>query len=177
MKKNDELLVPIERIENRILLMRGQKVLLDRDLAFLYGVETRRLVEQVKRNSKRFPEDFMFQMNVDEFEKWRSQIAMSKSDIMGLRIPPYAFSEQGVAMLSSVLNSERAIIVNIAIMRAFVQMRTMLDTNEKLAAKLKELEDRMDMNDQNVVAIMHALRDHLRQPPPPSKKRIGFDSN
>ncbi|MCX6986174.1 MAG: ORF6N domain-containing protein [Lentisphaerae bacterium] len=139
MNKNNELLVPIERIHNRILLMRGQKVLLDRDLASLYGVETRRLVEQVKRNSKRFPEDFMFQMSMDEFEKWRSQIAMSKSDIMGLRRPPYAFSEQGVAMLSSVLNSERAILVNIAIMRAFVQMRTILETNAKFAAKMKEL--------------------------------------
>ena len=177
MNKNNELLVPIERIHNRIFLMRGQKVLLDRDLASLYGVETRRLVEQVKRNSKRFPEDFMFQMSMDEFEKWRSQIAMSKSDIMGLRRPPYAFSEQGVAMLSSVLNSERAILVNIAIMRAFVQMRTILETNAKFATKLKELEDRMDMSDQNVVAIMHALRDHLRQPSPPAKKRIGFDSN
>lgn len=103
MNKTNELLIPIERIENRILLMRGQKVLLDRDLAFLYGVETRRLVEQVKRNIKRFPEDFMFQMSMEEFEKWRSQIAMSKSDTMGLRRPPYAFSEQGVAMRSGII--------------------------------------------------------------------------
>jgi ORF6N domain-containing protein len=101
-------LIPLERIESKILLIRGQKVLLDRDLADLYEVETRRLVEQVKRNLSRFPSDFMFQLTKKEFENWRSQIAMSNSDRIGLRRPPYAFTEHGIAMLSSVLKSKRA---------------------------------------------------------------------
>ena len=130
MVKRTNLLIPVERIERAILLIRGEKVLLDRDLAELYGVETRVLVQAVKRNLRRFPADFMFQLSKDEFENWRSQFVMSNpGSKMGLRRRPYAFTEQGVAMLSSVLNSDRAIEVNIAIMRAFVRLRDMLATH------------------------------------------------
>jgi len=130
-------LIPVERIEKAILLLRGQKVMLDRDLAELYGVPTKRLNEQVRRNRTRFPEDFMFQLSREEFEDWRSQVATSNPAAkMGLRRRPYAFTEQGVAMLSSVLNSDRAIEVNIAIMRAFVKLREILATHKDLARKL-----------------------------------------
>jgi hypothetical protein len=173
MRKTNSSL-PVERIENRILIVRGQKVLLDRDLAALYGVETRRLVEQVKRNILRFPSDFMFQMNKNEFEKWRSQIAMSKSDIMGLRRPPYLFTEQGIAMLSGVLHSERAILVNIQIMRAFVRMRRLIEDNAEVARKLNELEKRMDNHDQNTVVIMATIKKLISAPQPMKKTRIGF---
>lgn len=170
-------LIPIERIENKILLIRGQKVILDRDLAMLYQVETRRLIEQVKRNMKRFPPDFMFQLDKKEFENWRSQIAMSKSDKMGLRRPPYAFTEHGIAMLSSVLNSERAIQVNIAIVRAFIKMREMLLSNAKLAARLNEIEERIDSQEWNAIVLMDKLRaidKKLENKSETKRKRIGF---
>ena len=129
-----ESLIPAERIERAILLLRGQKVMLDCDLALLYGVSTKRLNEQVRRNRARFPRDFMFQLNKEEFEDWRSQIATSNpSAKMGLRRRPHAFTDQGVAMLSSVLNSDRAVRVNIDIMRAFIRLRQLLATNEELA--------------------------------------------
>ena len=150
-------LIPIERIESKILLIRGKKVLLDRDLAELYGVETRRLIEQVKRNITRFPSDFMFQLTKEEFGNWRSQIAMSNSDRIGLRRPPYAFTEHGIAMLSSVLKSERAVQMNIAIVRAFIKMREMLLTNDKMARQLKELEERMDTQEMNTIIILDKL--------------------
>src|SRR4030067_1437203 len=123
-------LIPVEVIEQRILLIRGQRVMLDADLAGLYGTTTKSLNEQVKRNRGRFPEDFMFQLTASEAEILRSQIATSKKGGGGRRYRPYAFKEQGVAMLSSVLNSERAIQVNIAIMRAFVLMRKKLGSHE-----------------------------------------------
>ena len=123
MKKGS--LLPDEIIINKIILLRDQKVLVDRDLAELYGVDTRTLNQAVKRNLKRFPEDFMFQMTKEEFEIWRSQIVISNSDRMGLRRPPHVFTEQGVAMLSSVLNSDRAILVNIQIMRVFTKLRAL----------------------------------------------------
>ena len=110
--------VPVERITSKIYLVRGQKVMLDRDLAELYGVEAKVMKQAVRRNKKRFPEDFMFELSGEEFKNWRSHLVTSKSDRMGLRYRPMAFTEQGVAMLSSVLNSERAIQVNIQIMRA-----------------------------------------------------------
>src|ERR1700730_12175196 len=132
-------LVPAERIEKSILLIRGQKVMLDRDLAKLYGVTTGRLNEQVRRNIRRFPPDFMFQLSKDEVDHWKSQIARSNPGTkMGLRTTSYAFSEHGVAMLSSVLRSDRAIQVNIAIMRAFVRLRTILASHKDLARKLEE---------------------------------------
>ena len=127
-------LIPAERIERSILIIRGEKVLLDRDLADLYQVETRVLIQAVKRNIGRFPADFMFQLSAKELERWRSQFVMSNPAAkMGLRRRPYAFTEQGVAMLSSVLHSERAVEVNIEIMRTFVRLRQMLASHEDLA--------------------------------------------
>lgn len=125
------LTLSIRLIERRIYLIRGLKVMIDEDLSELYGVPTKRLNEQVRRNRKRFPEDFMFQLTREEAEALRSQIATSKTGRGGRRSLPYVFTEQGVAMLSSILNSERAIEVNIAIMRAFVKLRQMLETNEE----------------------------------------------
>jgi hypothetical protein len=169
-------LVPAERIEKAILVIRGQKVLLDRDLAALYGVPTGRLNEQVRRNWKRFPEDFMFQLSTEELENWRSQFAISNSAAkMGLRRRPYAFTEQGVAMLSSVLNSERAIEVNIAIMRAFVRLRELIVTHKDLARKLDELERKVGQHDEKFQVVFEAIR-RLMAPPRKSRmKRItGF---
>ncbi len=137
MSKNEQL-IPIERISSKIYLIRSEKVLLDVDLAKLYGVQTKHLIQAVKRNIGRFPEDFMFQLSKEEFINMRSQIVTSSWG--GRRYSPFAFTEQGVAMLSSVLNSKRAINVNIAIMRAFVKMRKILESNESLAKKLKQLE-------------------------------------
>lgn len=171
-----ELLVPSERIENAILLVRGQKVLLDVDLAKLYGVSTKRLNEQVSRNLTRFPPDFMFQLTKVEFENWRSQIATSNPAArMGLRRRPRAFTEQGVAMLSSVLNSERAVEVNIAIMRAFVRLREVLATHKELARKLEELEQKLGGHDDKFRLVFEAIR-QLMLPPPRSEpqRRIGF---
>ena len=166
-------LIPIERIENKILLIRGRKVLLAYDLAELYNVPTKRLNEQVKRNIKRFPEDFMFQLTNKEFADLKSQFATSSWG--GRRIPPYVFTEQGVAMLSTVLNSETAIQVNIAVMRAFVRMREMIEDNKMLAAKLDELEKRLDQHDENTIVIMSTLRKLINSPQENKKQRkIGF---
>lgn len=140
----NEAIIPVERIERAIYLIRGQKVMLDRDLAVLYGVETRVLKQAVRRNVDRFPSDFMFVLSDEELSDWRSQFVTSNSDRMGLRHAPMAFTEQGVAMLSTVLNSKRAIDVNIAIMRTFVKLRQMLDSHAKLAQKLAELEAKYD---------------------------------
>jgi hypothetical protein len=173
---------PLESIERRILLIRGQKVMLDSDLAQLYGVPTFRLNEQVKRNIKRFPPDFMFQLTKREFENLGfhfgtsnlvSQIAISSSRWGGRRHPPYAFTEQGVAMLSSVLNSERAVQVNIAIMRVFVELRKMLAVHKELAQKLAELEGEVEGHDQQIRSIFDAIQ-QLMAPPEPSRRRIGF---
>ncbi len=139
----DPSLVPLERIERAILTLRGQKVMLDADLAAMYGVETKVLVRAVKRNKDRFPPDFMVQLSPDEFENLRFHSGAS-SFWGGRRYLPYAFTEQGVAMLSSVLNSERAIQVNIEIMRAFVQLRRFIATNRDLARRLNRLEKKCD---------------------------------
>ncbi len=129
-----------EKVINKIYLIRGKKVMLDRNLAELYDVETRIMNQAVKRNIKRFPEDFMFQLTSSELENWKSQIVMSRSEKIGLRRLPFAFTEQGVAMLSSVLNSERAISVNIQIIRVFAKMREMLETQNELLQKLEQLQ-------------------------------------
>jgi hypothetical protein len=145
MKSNS--IVPIDLIESRIYIVREQKIIFDSDLATLYGVETRALVQAVKRNSERFPEDFMFQLSKEELKNWRSQIVISNlSAKMGLRRSPYAFTEQGVAMLSSVLRSPRAVQVNIEIMRAFIRMRHILDSNKELAKAVIELRSFMLKN-------------------------------
>ena len=166
-------LVLTEVIGQKIYLIRGYKVMIDKDLASLYEVPTGRLNEQVKRNRGRFPKDFMFQLTKKEYDNWKSQIAISNSEKMGLRRRPYAFTEHGVAMLSSVLNSERAVQVNIAIMRAFVKLRNILSTHKELAHKLKELEQKTEKHDTEIQAIFEAIR-QLMKPPAQPRRRIGF---
>ena len=172
MPKGNEALVPVEFIAQSILLLRGQKVLLDADLAELYGVETKVLLQAVKRNRERFPEDFMFQLTADEFGILRSQFVTSRWG--GRRYAPYVFTEQGVAMLSSVLKSPRAIAVNIEVMRAFVRLREMLSSNKDLAAKLNELEHKLESHDQAIVGILNAIRELMKPPQPAKKQPIGF---
>lgn len=172
MPKGNEALVPVESIAHSILLLRGQKVLLDADLAELYGVETKVLLQAVKRNRERFPEDFMFQLTADEFGNLRSQFVISSWG--GRRYAPYVFTEQGVAMLSSVLKSQRAIAVNIEVMRAFVRLREMLSSNKELAAKLNELEHKLESHDQAIAGILNAIRELMKPPQPAKKQPIGF---
>jgi hypothetical protein len=167
-------LVPEEVIERKIVMIRGHKVMMDRDLAKLYGVKTKRLNEQVRRNLSRFPEDFMFQLTKEKFENWKSQFATSNQDKMGLRRRPYAFTEQGVAMLSSVLNSERAVQVNIAIMRAFVKLRQILSMNKELAYKLAGLERKIERYDEDIQAIFEAIHKLMAPPAVKPKQQIGF---
>ncbi|OGC05256.1 DNA-binding protein [candidate division WOR-1 bacterium RIFOXYA12_FULL_43_27] len=152
-------LIPIERVENKIYLIRGQKVMLDRDLAELYEVETKVLKQAVKRNIERFPEDFMFELNKEEFTNWRSQFVTSNSDKMGLRRRPSAFTEQGVAMLSGMLNSRRAILVNIAIMRAFVRLNRILSSHIEVSKKLKELENKTLKNEKDIQVVVKVIRE------------------
>ncbi len=170
-----QLPIPVERIEKSIFLIRGLKVILDRDLAELYGVRTKALKQAVRRNAKRFPQDFMFELTKEEFENWRSQFVTSNRDKMGLRYRPMAFTEQGVAMLSSVLNSERAIEVNIAIMRVFVRLREMMATHKELAFKLIELEERLEGHDEQIQNIFEAIR-QLMTPPERLRRKIGFEA-
>lgn len=162
-------LVPVELIEKNILLIRGEKIMLDADLAELYEVETKILVRAVKRNIDRFPSDFMFQLNKEEFENLRFHFGTS-SRWGGRRYLPYAFTEQGVAMLSSVLNSERAVRVNIEIMRAFVRLRQMLASNVELARKLDTLEKKYDAQ---FKVVFDAIR-QLMTPPEKPRKKVGF---
>lgn len=165
-------IVPVEKIETRILFVRGQKVLLDSDLVRLYGVHTRALTRAVRRNIDRFPSDFMFRLNKREFANLRSQSGTS-SQWGGRRYAPYAFTEQGVAMLSSVLRSKLAVLVSIQIMRVFVRLREMLARHKELALKLEQLETRIEGHDQEITAIFDAIR-QLMQRPEKSSKRIGF---
>jgi hypothetical protein len=162
-------LIPLEVIERRILLIRGQKVMLSTHLAELYDVETRVLNQAVKRNISRFPEDFMFQLNTSEAEQLVSQNVIPHKKYFGGSLP-YAFTEQGVAMLSSVLNSERAINVNIEIMRAFVRLRRMLASHADLARKLEALEKKYDAQ---FKVVFEAIRE-LMKPPETKKRPIGF---
>ncbi|MBN1493465.1 MAG: ORF6N domain-containing protein [Candidatus Omnitrophica bacterium] len=165
--QNKNAALSVEIVGSKILVIRGKRVMLDRDLADLYGVETKRLNEQIKRNSKRFPIDFMFQLTSDEIEALRSQNAtLKKGRGRHTKYLPYVFTEQGVAMLSTVLNSEKAIEVNIQIMRAFVKIREFLATNEALAERVKE-------NREAIIRIFKIIEE-LRQPVPAPKKKIGF---
>ena len=163
-------LVKARRIEQAIVIVRGIRVLLDTDLAVLYGVSTRELVQAVKRNRKRFPKDFMLRLTDDDVEILRSQSVISSSDHGGRRYAPYAFTEQGVAMLSSVLRSKRAIHANIEIMRAFVRLRRLFRTTDALIKKIDEMEDKYDTQ---FSVVFEAIRDLMR-PPPASRRRIGF---
>ncbi|MFA4858388.1 MAG: ORF6N domain-containing protein [Candidatus Margulisiibacteriota bacterium] len=169
-------LVPIERIENKILLIRGQKVILDKDLAELYGVRTREINKAVTRNRERFPKDFSFKLSKQEFNNLMFQIGTSSWG--GTRKLPRVFTEQGVAMLSSVLKSRRAVLVNIAIMRAFVRLRQLISSHKELARKIEELErkfgGRLEKHDHEIVMIFEAIKKLMLPPEEPPRKRIGF---
>lgn len=167
-----QIQIPVERIEQAIFLIREQKVILDADLATLYGVETKALVRAVKRNLDRFPADFMFQLTKDEFDNLRSQFGTS-SQWGGRRYAPYAFTEQGVAMLSSVLRSKPAVQVNVEIMRTFVRLREMLATHKDLARRLDSLEKKYD---HQFKVVFDAIRQLMAPPVPPKRGRIGFHS-
>jgi len=168
------LAIPVEKIERRIFLIRGHKVMIDRDLAELYQVPTSRLNEQVKRNARRFPEDFMFQLSRLETESLRSQFATSKKGRGGRRTLPYAFTEHGVAMLSSVLNSERAVQMNILVIRAFVKIREILSAHKDLAARLEKIESDQSRH-ASVINLLAREIKHLKRPPPAlPRRRIGF---
>jgi hypothetical protein len=164
-------IIPAARIASRILFLRGEKVLLDRDLASLYGVQTRALNQAVKRNKDRFPPDFMFVLSRTEIGKISQNVTSSGTLKFSKQVQ--AFTEQGVAMLSSVLNSDRAIKVNIAIMRAFVKLRQALETNSELARKFAELEKHVGKHDQEIAAILEAIRE-LMAPPTKPRREIGF---
>jgi phage regulator Rha-like protein len=163
-------LIPQEMIEDKIYLIRGKKVMFDSDLAKLYGIETYQLTRQVRRNIDRFPEDFMFQLTKEEFLSCR--IGSSKKG--GRRYLPYVFTREGVAMLSSVLNSKRAIQVNIVIMRVFAKLREMLYIHKELLYKLKELEHKVEKHDTDIETIFEVIRQLMATPPEPTKRRIGF---
>ncbi len=165
-------IIPIERVVQSIRWIRGQKVLFDSDLATLYSVTTGNLNKAVSRNRDRFPSDFMFQLTAEEAEDLIFQIGRSKGR-GGRRHRPYTFTEQGIAMLSSVLNSDRAIRVNIAIMRTFVKLRQTLDTNRELAQKFSQLELRVGKHDEEIAAILGAIR-RLMAPPDKPGREIGF---
>jgi hypothetical protein len=161
-------LLPQEQIERSIILLRGQKVMLDKDLALLYGVETRDLNKAISRNRDRFPTDFMFQLTLEEYKNLMFQIGTSRWG--GTRKVPHAFTELGVAMLSSVLKSKRAVQVNIQIMRTFAALRELLTTHKDIARKLEEMEKKYD---QKFTIVFEAIR-QLLVPPDPPKQKIGF---
>jgi hypothetical protein len=164
-------IIPIEHIAQRILHLRDEKVMLDHDLAVLYGVETRTLNQAVKRNAERFPDDFVFTLSREEITRISQSVTSSSRLKFSKQVR--AFTEQGVAMLSSVLNSERAVKVNITIMRAFVRLRQMLDTNRELARQFAELERRVEKHDEEISAIIEAIR-QLMAPAEKPRREIGF---
>jgi hypothetical protein len=176
MKEIKRLMVPEEVIISKIYLIRGHKVMLDLDLAELYGVETRRLNEQVKRNLDRFPADFMFQLNQEEFENLKSQFATSSWG--GRRKLPYAFTEHGVLMLSSVLNSNKATMVSIQIMRIYVKIRQLITLNKDILQKLEDIENKFTDHDEKIILIFEYLRQleqaRQNQEDQTNRKRIGF---
>jgi phage regulator Rha-like protein len=174
MGKSNTNLVPVERIEGRILIIRNEKVMLDSDLADLYEVESKYLIRSMKRNKARFPGDFMFQLTPEEFKILRCQFGTSSlSRWGGRRYPPYAFTEHGVAMLSGILNSPRAIQVNIEIMRAFTRLRKMLATHSDLEKKIHELEKKYDSQFR---VVFEAIRELMSPSDPSSKGKIGYAS-
>lgn len=162
-------------IVTKIYTIRGQRVMLDRDLAEMYGVETKRLKEQVNRNLSRFPDDFMFQLTAEELANWRSQFATCNADLMGLRYAPFAFTQQGVAMLSSVLRSERAIQVNIQIIRVYTRMKQLLIDNKEIYLKLEKQELGLMQKDKEVKAIFDALKQLLVAESKP-RNEVGFEA-
>jgi phage regulator Rha-like protein len=174
--KNQKALIPEGQIERSILMIRGQKVIMDSDLAILYGVETRRLNEQVKRNTDRFPEDFMFRLTVEEFENLKSHFATSSASWGGRRSLPYAFTEHGAIMVASILNTAKAIEVSVYVVRAFIRIREYLATHKQLAQKLAELEQKIGTHDQAIQSLIDAIH-QLMAPPVKPKRRIGFHTD
>jgi S-adenosylmethionine synthetase len=168
---DDQSLLSEETISNKIYFIRGQKVMLDRDLALLYGIETKRLKEQVKRNRNRFPEDFMFELTKIEFENWRSQIATSNSAKMGLRYLPMAFTEHGVLMLSSILNSDKAIQTNIQIMRIFTKVRQMLLDTTEIKVDIQQIQKKLENHDKNIELVFSYL-DELTEKKEDDSERV-----
>ena len=172
---NNKSLMPEEVIINKIYLIRNQKIMIDRDLAELYGVETKVLKQAVKRNLERFPKDFMFEMTKEEFEIWRSQFVTSKSDKMGLRYAPFCFTEQGVTMLSCILNSKRAIEVNIRVIRVFTKMREMLAENLSLRLEIESIKKKLSNHDKSIELVFSYLDELLeKQENPEPRRQIGF---
>ncbi|HUW19515.1 MAG TPA: ORF6N domain-containing protein [Sedimentisphaerales bacterium] len=167
-------IIPVARVKSRILLIRGQKVILDSELAELYGVETRVLNQAAKRNIDRFPSDFMFQLSKREYENLKSQFVTSSSDWGGRRKAPYAFTEHGAIMAASVLNSERAIQASIYVVRAFVKLRQMLATHKELAKKLTELERKLQTHDEQIKTLFDAIRELMLPPQTEPKKQVGY---
>lgn len=172
-------MVSEDAIINKIYLVRGHKVMLDRDLAKMYCVETRVLNQAIKRNEKRFPVDFMFQMTSEELSDWKSQNVISNKEKMGLRKPPNVFTEQGVAMLSSVLNSETAIEVNIQIIRTFTRIRQMLSEHTELRLEVEKIKKKLDNQDKNMEVVFQYLDELLEKKgqPKPERKSIGYRIN
>ena len=171
MRRSDIVLA--KQVDSKILFLRGHRVILDSDLAELYGVPVKRLNEQVRRNAQRFPADFLFRLSIKEYEILRSQIATS-SEHGGRRYLPFAFTEHGAIMAATVLNSVRAIEMSIFVVRAFVRMREALSANRRLVAKLGALERRVDSHDGEIQELIEAIRE-LMLPPPANRRRIGFD--
>ena len=178
MKDGDVVMIPDEMILSKIYQIRDMKVMLDMDLAELYGVETKQLKRAVRRNITRFPPDFMFELTQKELFNWRRQFGTSNREKMGLRIPPYAFTEHGVLMLASVLNSERAVQVNIRIVRTFIKIREMLLAHKDIIEKLREIEQKIAGHDDNILLIFQYLKQleqaKQQQEDLTRRKRIGF---
>ncbi len=176
--ENDKMKVPEDVIASKIFLIRGLKVMLDRDLAGLYQVETRVLNQAVRRNKKRFPPDFMFELTKEEMTNWMSQIVISNREKMGLRKPPLAFTEQGVAMMSSVLNSERAILMNIQIIRVFTKIRELLGTHKEIMHQPEEIRHKDQEQDRQIKVIFEYLRQLEQQKKNEedlkARRKIGF---
>ena len=170
MGKKTTAIVPIEQVQGKILLLRSEKVILDADLAGLYGVQTRALNQAVRRNLDRFPPDFMFQLSNAEFEDLKSQIVTSSWG--GRRYPPYAFTEHGAIMAASILNSEQAVQASIFVVRAFVKLRQMLAPYKELMAKFDQLEKKLQTHDKQIIAIIDAIK--LLMPPPEAKPKEPF---
>ena len=173
MKKTNATIIADENLINKIYFIRGMKVMIDRDLAELYGVETKVLKQSVKRNLDRFPSDFMFELTSQEFKEWRSQFVTSISDKKGLRYPPFCFTEQGVTMLSSVLNSKRAIEINIRIVRLFIRLREIVVSNKEILLKLDQLENRVGKHDVDIDELFEAIR-NLANPEVEPREAVGY---
>ena len=173
-----EIAVPDELIMSKIYVVRGRKVMIDRDLAELYGVATKVLKQAVKRNLKRFPSDFMFEMSAKEMQNWRSQFVTSNSDKIGLRYAPYCFTEYGVLMLASVLNSERAILINIQIVRVFIKMREMLMENKEILNQLDQMQGKLAEHDEKIILVFEYInqleQDKQLAADQQNRKKVGF---